>query len=82
MPVTMIASMSDDLVTIWARWATRMLVVVIVHQEVAGVAATSVSWSTGARGFWGDNSNTMVRYGNDSPENGPLWCNSRFSCGI
>jgi hypothetical protein len=22
------------------------------------------------------------RYGNDSPENGPLWCNSGFSCGI
>jgi hypothetical protein len=22
------------------------------------------------------------RYGNDSPENGPLWCNSGFSCGV
>jgi hypothetical protein len=43
MPVPMIASMLHSLATIWARWATRMISVVKVHQQVAGFAAASVS---------------------------------------
>ena len=63
MPVMTIASMPHGLATIWARWVTRVLVVVKVHPEVAGFAAASASWSTGPRGFWGDNRGTMVRRG-------------------
>ena len=58
-----ITSMPHGLATIWARWVTRLIVVVKVHPEVAGVAAASASWSTGLRGFWGDHRGTMVRRG-------------------
>lgn len=43
MPVTTIASMPYGLATIWGRWATRLIVVVKVHLEVTGVAASSAS---------------------------------------
>jgi hypothetical protein len=51
MPVTTIAAMPHGL-------ATHLSAMVEVHQEVAGFAAASASWSTGLRAFWGDNRGT------------------------
>jgi hypothetical protein len=57
--VMTITPMLRSMVTMVARRATRVLVVVKGHPEMAGVAAVSGSWSTGPRGFWGDNHGTM-----------------------
>jgi hypothetical protein len=61
MLVTTIASMPRGVATMRSRWGTCRIVVVKVHPEVAGGAAASASWSPAPRGFWGDNSSTMVR---------------------
>jgi hypothetical protein len=61
MPVATIMSVPPALATIWTRSATRLILVVEFHPEVAGFGAASASWSARPICIRGDHNGTMVR---------------------